>query len=90
MNIPIKIGTKTGYIRTDSRNFMFGYMRTTKRKGVMVEEYAPTTFYSTLPGLFDALLRDKIRASEATTLGELQFDIGVARSELKSIMDDAM
>ena len=92
MNIAIKVGNKVGRIRSDQRNYMFGYecAFVNKKTGETEFRYNPELFYSSLSGLFDGILTLKVRSSTATTLGELQEDIAEAKRMIKEVWNDTM
>ena len=87
MNIAIKVGNRVGYLRSDSKNYMFGYERpsVSTRTGDTTMTYNPEIFHSTLPAMMESLLNLKVKASTATTLVELQEDIAQARREIADV-----
>ena len=72
-------------ITNDSRQYMVSEVKvSTGEKTAGEEVLLNTTFHSSLPSALDALLKRKIKESDAKTLGELKKDFDEAVLWIKS------
>ena len=81
LNIAIDIGGKEYRIQSDRYNFMIARMYHNKKTDTI--EWQPFQFYSTLSSLFENLLQLKLRASDATSIAELNINVKRYRDEIQ-------
>ena len=92
LNIPVKIGRKTAYIRSDPRQYMVGYDLTSvnKKTGETETKYDVIGYYMSLTSLLNALMKSKIRASTARTLEDLKKEIVKAKEDVMTVYDETI
>ena len=91
IRIPIKIGKKDYFIKTDKYNYMIGYEITGlsgKKKGEVV--FIPESNHGNLGSCMSALLNMKVKASNVKTLEGLRRVIERSRKEVIEIYDTHM
>ena len=84
MNVLIKIGNEDRLIRGAENciELCEQIKRRNKETGKVEQIWEARKYYSTLEGLFNALLNMKIRACDANNLRELKRDLTSIRNEL--------
>ena len=92
LNIPVRIGKKTAYIRSDPKNYMIGFDLTSvnKKTGETETKYDVIGYYMSLTALLNALMKSKIRASTARTLEELKKEIVKAKEDVMAVYDETI
>ena len=82
--IPIMIGKKEMFIRSEDKQWTLGKMvqSTNKETKEVTQSFAGESFYSSLDGLIRGLLEKKLRAADISSLNELQATIKQAKDEL--------
>jgi len=84
LNIPVKIGKRTAYIRSDPKNYILCY-NTTSVNGKTGETEVKAEhigFHGNLESLMNALIGFKVRSSTVRTLEELKVTINRSREEV--------
>jgi hypothetical protein len=88
----VKIGRKTAYIRSDSRQYILGFDVTTvnQKSGETETRFDPIGFYMSLTALLNALMKFKIRSSTARTLEDLKKEIVKAKEDVMKVYDETI
>lgn len=82
-DIHMKIGDQEYVISSDEKQWVIGRM-INKKRGF---EFTAEMYFNSTAAMFSALLEKKLRASEATTLIELQRELKRAKEELQGLYD---
>jgi len=92
LNIPVKIGRKIAYIRSDPRQYTIGYDLTSvnNKTGETETKYDVVGYYMSLTALLNALMKAKIRASTARTLEDLKKEIIKAKNDVMTVYDETI
>ncbi len=87
LNIPVKIGKKDFFIRSDKLNFMIGYNETSvnKTNGETNLKFVAEAYYSNITSLFQDLLQRKLKESTVSTLAGLMKKQVEIETELTSV-----
>lgn len=88
IQIPIKVGTRDYELRADEKNWIFGRLTEVmegKSKGTI--SFTPESFFSDLSGALRGIAERKLKASDATSLTELQMAVRKVNDELKGLYE---
>jgi len=88
VKIPIKVGKKDYELRSDEKNWVFGRLNTGKEgKNKGIVSFVAESFFSDLSGAMRGILERKLKASDISSIEELQMEIRKGTEELKGLYE---
>lgn len=87
--IPVMIGGKEMFIRGEEKQWSLGKMvqSTNKETKEVTQNFVGESFWSSTEGMVKGVLEKKLRASDSSSLLELQEALKRAKDELKGLYD---
>ena len=86
-SIPIQVGGRQYFIKSDSRQWMCGEYKQVQYKGKTVDRFFGKWHCSSLAGLFSILVEKKLRLSDYNSITDLQKNLEKIREEMQGMYD---